>query len=304
MPRNIYISHGSQSEKDLHADLIAEAISIYGHDVYYLPRNIVKLDDILNEDVVSKFDKSHVCEMYIESVDGFEGDGKLITKFGLEIRDQITFVVSVRRWKQLVGRFHNDQSRPKEGDLIFLPVTKGLFEIKFVEDKKPFFQLADTPTYKLICELFEYANQDLDTGILAIDEIQTYSSQGFGVIASFASDERFEIGEKLIIELPSGITGSAELLKSSTTETANEQRLFLGPLTWDDGEFHVIPENGTSLSSNINNISGQINFVFTLNNSTDDDTYVNDDNAQNSSFEAARSEFVDFSENNPFGDSI
>jgi hypothetical protein len=302
MPRNIYISHGTNSEQDLYEDLIAESIQIYGHDVYYLPRTIVELDSILNEDVTSTFDSSYICEMYVESIDGFEGEGKLITKFGLEIRDQLTFVVSVRRWNELIGRFETDQVRPNEGDLIYVPFTKGLFVIKFVEDKKPFFQLNDTPTYKLICELFEYANQDMNTGVSEIDAIQRYSSQGFGVIVQHPNAERFVLSEILIIELPSGVTGSAELLKQSDTLTLNEERLYLGPLTWDDGVFHVIPETGSTLTGA--GTTGDVNFVFSLDNSTDDDTSINDDNAQNNSFEIDGGAFIDFSEDNPFSDVI
>lgn len=307
MPRNKYISHGTRSEKDLYEDLIAEAIKVYGHDVYYLPRTIVKLDEILNEDVTSRFDSSHVCEMYIESVDGFEGDGKLITKFGLEIRDQLTFVVSVRRWNELVGRFghgvgSNPQVRPQEGDLIYTPLTKGLFEIKFVEDKKPFFQLGDTPTYKLICELFESANQDLNTGVPTIDNIQGYTSAGFAFLVTFSDDNtEFDINTRVNLTLPNMITGSAELLKQERTATVNERKVFVGPLEFDDGVFHVVPV-GTEIESPQLGVVGTINHVFTLANSTDDDTQVNDDNSQNSSFENTGNQFIDFTESNPFGE--
>lgn len=298
MPLNIYMPYSQQSEKDLYEDLIIESIQAFGQDVYYLPRNVVQLDRILNEDIVSKFDKSYVCEMYLESIDGFEGDGKLITKFGLEIRDQITLVVSVKRWKELVGRLHNNQVRPQEGDLIYFPLSNGLFSIKFVEDKKPFFQMGSTPTYKLICELFEYANQDIDTGIDVIDEIQSYSSQGFAVIVSLNTPEQFEIGERVSVELPTGVTGSCEILKQENTSTLGERKLYIGPLSWDDNVFHpIVP--GTEIVSSINGATGEINFVFRVD-SDDDIINVNDSGAQNASFQEEGDVFIDWSASNPF----
>jgi hypothetical protein len=164
MPRSVYFSERYRAEQNLLEDLLIESMKIMGHDVYYIPRKIVKQDFILNEDVISTFDASFSIEMYVESVDGFEGDGDLMTKFGLEVRDQVTLVCSRRRWNALIGRhgYTNDAVRPREGDLIYLPLTGGLFEIKFVEDKSPFFQLGGTgdskgttPTFKLTCELFE-----------------------------------------------------------------------------------------------------------------------------------------------------
>lgn len=305
MPRNKYFSNGTRSERDLLDSLVQESIQIHGQDVYYLPRNIVKLDNILNEDILSKFDTSYVIEMYLESVDGFEGEGKLISKFGLEIRDQITLVVSVRRWNQLVGRFGKGQGipqvRPSEGDLIYLPLTKGLFEIKFVEDRKPFFQLGGSPTYKLICELFEYANQDLDTGIPEIDNIQSYSSQGFAVIADFQSSiNKFTIGEKVSFTLPNGVIGSAEILKQVKTNILTERKLFLGNVSYIDSSYHAF-SIGSLLHSNITGFDAEVTQVLELIGSTDNDTQPNDDTSQNAEFEKEGNDWLDFSESNPFG---
>jgi hypothetical protein len=306
MPRNRYISHGTQSEKDLLADLIAESIQVYGHDMYYIPRKIVKLDKILNEDTLSNFPDAYMVEMYVESIDGFEGDGKLITKFGLEIRDQLTLAVSVRRWNQLVGRFGYpaEQVRPAEGDLIYVPLTKGLFEIKFVEDKKPFFQLNNTPVYKLIVELYEYpSTSSIDTGIPEIDEIQSYSSLGFSVLIEYGgvSNERFVIGDKVTMLMPDASTGSCEILDVHETTNASVNKVYLGPITYDNGLFSpLVPD--TVLTHTVSGLEGTITEVFTLNNAGDDTTFVNDDNAQNSSFENEGNAFIDFSEANPFGE--
>ena len=173
MPRSVYFSHGTRSEKHILEDILIESIKIMGHDVYYIPRKIIKMDQILNEDFLSQFDKAFKIEMYVESVDGFEGDGKLVAKFGLEIRDQITLVVSRRRWNGLIGKFGytENSARPREGDLVYFPMTGGLFEIKWVEDKQPFFQLNNTPTFKLTCELYEYSNENINTGVPEVDGV-------------------------------------------------------------------------------------------------------------------------------------
>ena len=302
MPRNIYISHGTESEKSLYEDLIIEAISVYGVDMYYLPREVVQLDKILNEDVISKFGNSHVVEMYIESIDGFEGDGKLITKFGLEIRDQITLVVAKRRWNQLVGRWGQPEpyARPIEGDLIFIPMTKGLYEITYVDDKKPFFQLGNLPTYKLICQLFEYANQEFDTGVDSIDNLQGYHTAGFSVISRFIDSNVFTKNETLSIRLPSGQLGRAKFLNYNNTTTLLDKEVILGPLAWDDGKFNVL-RNGTVLTSDTTGLSATIIDVNTVYDSPNE-VVVNDDFARNITLENEASNIIDWDENNPFSE--
>lgn len=299
-PRNVYFSHGARSEQNLLEDLIIESMRIYGHDVYYIPRKIVDLDKILNEDVISKFEKAFKIEMYVESVDGFEGDGKLIAKFGLEIRDQITLVVARRRWNTLVGRFGytEDSVRPREGDLIFFPMTKGLFEIKFVEDKKPFFQLNNTPTFKLICELFEYGGQNIDTGIDAVDITQNQTSQTHRANVSFVGSAVIPVNEYVTITLPTGITGSGKVLgyQQDGTDTV----LSLGVLTFDDGIYHKLT-NSTTLTGQTSEIVATVNSVIGLGDG-DEALFENDIAAQNSSFETIGNSYIDFSESNPFGE--
>ena len=132
MARSVYFSTGAKSEAELYENLVIEGLSIYGHDVYYIPRTMASRDLILNEDIESKFSDAYIIEMYLENVDGFDGDGTLFTKFGLQIRDQATFVVSRRRWEKVVGIYNNEivGDRPNEGDLIYLPLTRSFFEIK------------------------------------------------------------------------------------------------------------------------------------------------------------------------------
>lgn len=173
MAKNVYFSGGTTSEQRLYEDLIIESLKIYGHDVYYLPREIVNEDDLFTEDVISKFDENYMIEMYISNYEGFEGDGSLLTKFGVRIADEATFIISKRRWEDLISSSNNLVSnfRPNEGDAIYLPLTDQLFQIKFVEHEKPFRQLDGIQTYNLVAELMEYSGERLETGVEEIDKI-------------------------------------------------------------------------------------------------------------------------------------
>lgn len=164
-----YSHHG---EQELWEDLIIESIKMYGQDVWYLPRTIVHYDSLYGADDISKYTKAIPIEMYITSVDGFEGDGVFLSKFGLEIRDQVTFTVAKRVWEEEVGA-EQQQVRPNEGDVIYFPLNDKVFQIKFVNYKPFFYQHGALQTYDLVCELFEYSSEEFDTGIAAIDEIQT-----------------------------------------------------------------------------------------------------------------------------------
>ena len=173
MAKNVYFSGGTRSEQRLYEDLIIESLKIYGHDVYYLPREIVNKDDLFTEDVLSKFDENYMIEMYISNYEGFEGDGSLLSKFGVRIADEATFIIAKRRWEDLISSSNNLVSafRPNEGDAIYLPLTDQLFQIKFVEHEKPFRQLDGIQTYGLVAELMEFSNERLETGVAEIDNL-------------------------------------------------------------------------------------------------------------------------------------
>lgn len=300
MPRNVYISNGVKSEQDLYEGLIIEAMQIYGTDIWYLPRSYYGINTILNEDTLSKFEAAFKIEMYIESIDGLEGDGKLYSKFGFEIRDQITFVVSRRRWNQLIGNkgYTKESVRPREGDLIYIPMTKGLFEIRYVEDKKPFFQVKNVPTFKLTCENFEYGNQEINTGIDEVDKLQRTSSTLINAVVQFNQGELHDLNEKLIITLPSAITGYTELLEYKREGATLIERL--ATLNFDDGQFHQLTV-GTTLTGVESGVVSTITALFELSD-TSEEAYDNDPNAQNSPFEDQGNSFIDFSESNPFGE--
>lgn len=183
--KNVYFSHGTNSEQRLYEDLIIESLKIYGHDVYYLPREIVNTPDaIYGEDVLSKFDENYLIEMYLADVQGFGGDGTLLTKFGVRIADEATFVISKRRWEDLISSSNNlvTSIRPNEGDVIYFPLTNQLFQIKFVEHNKPFRQLNQITTYQLVCEVMEDSSERFETGIDEIDNIRR--EEGFSITFS------------------------------------------------------------------------------------------------------------------------
>jgi hypothetical protein len=133
MPTNHFFSKGTISEQYLYEDLIIEALQIFGHDVYYLPRTLVSKDELFGEDPLSRFDDAYLIEMYMDTVEGYAGEKEIITRFGLEIRDETTFTLSRRRWLDLVSHDANliSTTQPNEGDWIYMPTQGRLFEISF-----------------------------------------------------------------------------------------------------------------------------------------------------------------------------
>jgi hypothetical protein len=181
MPTNVYFSHGTRNEQYLIEDLIIESLKIYGNEFFYIPRTLVSKDNILGEDRLSEFKSSFPIEMYFENVDSLDGQGAFIQKFGLMMEQSATLVVARRRWDQLVGRYGQTiiPQRPCEGDLIYFPLSKGLFEIKFVKHQDPFYQLGKLYVYKLQIELFQYSSERIDTGIREVDvfeSLKTFST--------------------------------------------------------------------------------------------------------------------------------
>ena len=174
MPTNTYFSTGTTQEQNLYEDLIIEQLKIYGQDVYYLPRKIANKDSIFGEDPASSFEDSYIIEMYVDNSDGYMGEQEIIKKFGLELRDDITFVVSKLRWETLISNNANLQTtlRPNEGDLVYFPTSKAFFEIQFVEHEAPFYQQSALPIYTLACTRWEYSSERIDTGITTIDSTE------------------------------------------------------------------------------------------------------------------------------------
>jgi hypothetical protein len=173
MPTNVFFNNYQASgEQTLLEDLIIESIRIYGQDMYYVPRRLNSEDTIFNEDDTSSFDTAYLMEFYIKSIDGFQGDGTFLSKFGLQIQDSVVFTCARRVFDEEVGQVENIP-RPNEGDLIYFPLNQKIFQIRFVDHLSMFYQLGGLQVYDLKCELFEYSHEEFNTGITEIDEIQT-----------------------------------------------------------------------------------------------------------------------------------
>lgn len=196
---------GSSGEQNLIEDLIIESIKIYGIECFYMPRTLIKEDNLFGEDILSKFEAAHPIEMYIKSVDGFDGDGTFLSKFNIEIRDEMTLTVSRRRFGEevMLADSTEDVGRPSEGDLIYFPLNGKIFEVKFVEHENIFYQMGSLQTYDLRCELFEYSHERIDTGFTDIDQIETdYSGDKFFFEMLAEDGDRFvtEEGDAIILE--------------------------------------------------------------------------------------------------------
>lgn len=171
MATNFYFSNFSNSgEQNLIEDLIIETIRIYGFDVWYIPRTLGAKDELLNEDDLSTFNSAFMIEAYVKNVDGFGGDGDFLSKFGLQINDSITLTIAQRKFVEDVGAY-DSEVRPNEGDLIYFPLNRKIFEVKFVEHEAIFYQMGKLQTYDLRCELFEYSQERFNTGVREIDTL-------------------------------------------------------------------------------------------------------------------------------------
>ena len=184
-PLNSYFLHGSASEQRLVQDLINEQLKMYGQDIVYLPRKIYNKKTVLREITVSKFDDAFRLEAYLINYEGFGGGGDILSKFGVKTTDEVTFVISKERYEDFISPFISADPnvelsfRPQEGDLIYFPLDDTIFEIKYVEGKKPFYQLNNLYIYELRCEVMDYeADDSVETSIQEVDD----SVQDFGYI--------------------------------------------------------------------------------------------------------------------------
>ena len=283
MPTNVFFNHAVSTEQQLYEDLVVESLRIYGHEVMYLPRQIVEEDTIFNEDVQSKFGDAYSVEMYIENTDGFEGEGDLMSKFGIQVRDQATFIISLRSWERFISLDSNlaTSFRPNEGDLIYFPLSGSMFEIKFVEHEDPFYQVGKLFVFKLQCELFDYSQEDFDTGIGDIDLIedeQAYSiamTMNNGNNLDFVANENVSKSGTVIGEVVSWHQPTSKLTLKDVTTTLAATDVLVGA------------------------VSGA---QFTIASIDDRMTFSNDAAAQNLEFENNDSSYLDLSEINPFGE--
>jgi len=289
--RNFYFSDKVRSEQNLYEDIIIESLKMYGQDVYYLPRDTVGEIKELGDEVPARFNSSHKIEMYIENTEGFDGEGDLFTRFGVEIRDEATFVVSRRRWTQQVKQFDSEVTaiRPLEGDLIYIPMTKKLFEITHVEHEQPFYQLSNLPVYKLRAHLYDYNDEDLDTGIDEIDSIERdYAYTTNITVDAVNRSIVFAIGDTIRQNTSTGIQIDGEIASWNSVTGI----LSLIHVSTSDGKYHQYTPGEAiyqeeSLTFNITSVGEDIKQTAT---------------EQNDLFSTDNLSFLDFSEDNPFGD--
>src|SRR5210317_679631 len=227
MATNPWVSQSVRNEQDLYEDLVIESLKFYGQDVYYIPREIVNKDKVFLDDVPSRFSDAYKIEMYAENIEGFEGEGDLFSKFGVELRDQATFVVARRRWKKLIGdKLDAYNFRPREGDIIYLPLSQSIFEIYKVETETPFYQLSQLPTFRMQCELFEYNDEDFDTGIDAIQEIEAEDAFQYALTLDSAG----------VYNNLAGTTGNSWTLGETVSQTFSTYTMKGEVSRWSDSD--------------------------------------------------------------------
>ena len=305
------------AEQSLYANLIAEAIQIHGHDVYYLDRTLVAEDNVLGEDALSKFNTQSLIEMYMEdSGGGYAGEQELMSQFGLQNLSEATFVVSKTRFQEKTKQIQietstdstssgsiqleagsisesalsgdifyiinetdaTDSDRPLEGDAIYHPVLKKLFEINFVYHDEPFHQLDNNPVYKMRCRLFDYGSETLETGITEIDAIEDS--------LSIASSE-YQITLENASVVGEGLTVDRSYTSDITYVTVDATTVSVG-------------DDPSSFGESILLETGDNEYIISEDYYIGD--YVNDKTAQNELFDTLDDTVLDFSESNPFGD--
>ena len=270
---------GYQGEQDLVQDLVDEQIKLFGSDIYYLPRTLLK-ENTLDDLIYSKFEDQFQIEMLLQNVGGF-GESEFISKFGLKITQEIRFNVSSRRWVQEGTAFGLDK-RPLEGDLLYFPLTKDLYEIKFVQVEEVFFQFGQLPFYSITAEIYEIGNEQINTGVADIDIIDQILSSAINIVFVADSDTTdYIIGET--------VTSSISNFTAKVSNWNSETRTL-----------SVIDRTGTFVENELlegseSGAEWQIESFSTLedpNTNYDENKYI-EDTADN---------LLDFSEKNPFGE--
>ena len=320
------------TEQSLYSNLVAEAIQIHGHDVFYMDRTIVAEDSVLGGDTLSKFKDAAKIEMYMENADGgFAGEREIMNQFGLQNLSEATFVVNKIRFQELTKQvtiesgtsadvdgttveeggsilleagtlaetttslegsdFYiisetdaTDSDRPFEGDAIYHPILKKMFQVNFVDHDEPFFQLDNNPVYKLRCRLFDYASEELDTGIDDIDDIQ-------GVLSTSTAEYQFTMeSESAVVNAMNMEDNSGRIIHENNTDEL---------VVYEDSDMTtsagvLLLENGAD--------TGNKEYLIQEDYILGDGTTTGAQGAQNELFESADDTVLDFSESNPFGD--
>tara|TARA_A100000164_G_scaffold365527_1_gene385190 strand:+ start:22 stop:897 length:876 start_codon:yes stop_codon:yes gene_type:complete len=283
MATNSYFTQGTTGEQDLVGGLVTEQIKMFGKDVYYIPRTLVDRDSVFEEDSLSAFNGAYLIEAYIEDATGFRGDGDMFSKFGVRISDQVTFIISRERFTAAVD--DNAQliveGRPNEGDLIHLPMANKTFEIQFVEHEVPFYQLGKVHVWGLRCELFEYSDEDFNTGVAEIDAVEVNFANAVTVNVADGGTGDFVAGE-IVTGGSSNVTSEVKTWNSATRQL----------VVYNRSGMYAIPETLTGNTSGAAWTSATYNTLNNMNSETD----------QNFTLETQADAIIDFTEGNPFGD--
>ena len=268
----------------MYEDLLVESIRIMGHDIYYLPRE--EWDDtdlVFGENMSSRFERAYQMEMYIANVDGFEGDNEFFTKFGLEIREGSNFIVTKRAFDKYVPS--SITIRPREGDLLYVPVMRRIFEVKFVEEELMFFAKGRRVPYiyELRCELFRYNNEKIETGVDDIDQIDADASYTIELVMGGSGN--YNIGE--IVYQGANLTSAAATAKVGDWQP-NERKLYLMDI------------NGTfSTTANVVGVDSNTRTIPSSTDTLGDHVYY--DLFNNKQIQTEANTIIDFTEINPFG---
>ena len=228
MATNPYFkSYDSKLEQRLINDLTIETIKAMGRDVVYIPRDYLIIDNLFGEDPESKFTQGYPIEMYMVDSDKFQGNRDIVAKFGIQITDRTSLSVSRTRFENEITSHRNEIKRPREGDLIYFPLSGSLFEINFVEDEAPFYQLGGLTTYTINVELFTYEGENIDTGITDIDKVED-SRKSYAILAPLSlnplsgpTGNIILAGEPLYQVL--GVTGVGATLSAATSTAISLQ---------------------------------------------------------------------------------
>lgn len=284
MPTSPYFPQqykGFTGEQNLIQDLVDEQIKLFGTDIYYMPRTILK-DNTLDDIIYSKFQTQFVIEMLLENVTGFGDTSEFISKFGLRITDEVKFRVSTRRWDTTSANYNlTVQGRPNEGDLLYFPLTKDLYEIKFVERENPFYQFGKLQFYTMTAEIYEVGSDDISTGMTDIDQIETLFSSAIALTMVAGGTGNYEVGETV-----TGGTSNATGEVKSWDAPSRIVQIINRTGTFAEGE---------SLTGNDSGAAYSVGTFDTLNN-------TNSEYDQNREIEDAADNIIDWTEGNPFGE--
>ena len=272
---------GYSGEQNLVQDLADEQIKLFGTDIYYLPRTLLN-DNTLDDIIYSKFEDQFQIEMYLQNVEGF-GQSEFISKFGLKVTDEIRFVVSQRRWiEEATANEYKSIIRPLEGDLLFFPLTKDLYEIKFVEVEAVFHQFGKLQFYQITAEIYEMGNESIDTGIADIDLIENILTPAIDIVMLNGSGTiAYEVGET--------VTGSVSEVTAKVTKWNSTTRTLT-----------VITRTGTFVEEEI--LTGSESDAEWEVQSFRTQEDPNTDYDQNKYIQDESDDILDFNEKNPFGE--